>query len=142
MTSKKELKFAYRLAIVLMVLGIFCYAAYSQKVPDTPIRIMFKTAAGKIIFDHQSHNADYGIECIDCHHHFEEEETGFRACGDCHVHPDAEPPTAVCMECHEEDEVDAGEDALKRADAFHNQCIGCHEENDIEPVQCSGCHVM
>ncbi|OQY05222.1 MAG: hypothetical protein B6I22_07785 [Desulfobacteraceae bacterium 4572_123] len=142
MTSKKELKFAYRMAIILMVLGIFCYAAYSRKIPDTPMRMMFQSAAGKILFDHQNHNADYGLACIDCHHHYEEDETDFLACGDCHVHPDADPPTAVCLECHEEDEVDPGEDALKRADAFHDQCIGCHEENDIEPVECSGCHVM
>lgn len=142
MTPRKELQFAYRMALVLLVLGVFCYAAYSQKLPDPPMRIMFQSAAGRVLFDHQTHQQDYGIACFDCHHHHEEDEGDLRACGDCHVHPDAEAPPTACWDCHEEDEVDAEEDALKRADAFHNQCIGCHEENDIEPVECSGCHVL
>jgi hypothetical protein len=31
---------------------------------------------------------------------------------------------------------------LGRADAFHGQCKGCHEEEEAGPVQCSECHVM
>jgi hypothetical protein len=28
-----------------------------------------------------------------------------------------------------------------RADAFHTNCRGCHEENGAGPVECSSCHL-
>lgn len=142
MTSKKELQIAYGLAIILLVVGVLSYVAFPAKAPDRPMRIMFKSAAGKILFDHKTHVENYGISCSDCHHHFEEDETELRSCGECHIHPDqAEAEIQTCAECHDPDEVDVA-DALKRADAFHKQCIGCHEENEVEPVECAECHVM
>jgi hypothetical protein len=29
-----------------------------------------------------------------------------------------------------------------RADAFHSQCKGCHEENGSGPVECNSCHSL
>jgi hypothetical protein len=29
-----------------------------------------------------------------------------------------------------------------RGDAFHGQCIQCHQEFEAGPEDCSGCHVL
>lgn len=127
MNANKELKLAYGLAIVLLIVGVLSYAAFPAKIPDTPVRIMFKSAAGKVLFDHKTHTAveGYGITCAECHHTMEMGETeGAEACGDCH-------------ELESDDE-----DVPKRADAFHQQCIGCHDDFEAGPVDCSQCHIL
>jgi len=121
---------AYCLVIVLFVVGLVCYTAFSQNKPEDPIRIMLKSTAGNVLFDHKEHVSEdgYGIDCEDCHHEYDEEdeETKPEACGECHL---AEM---------DEDEDDEGP---KRMDAFHFQCNGCHEETDA-PLDCAQCHVL
>ena len=128
MTSKKELLIAFILAAVLFIVGVVSYAAFPPKALDQPLRIMFKCIAGKVLFSHKIHASDsgYGFACNDCHHNLEEDETDPEACGSCH-----EP-------------VSEDEDTPNRADAFHSQCTGCHEENDAGPMSkdCALCHVM
>lgn len=118
MTSKSEQLFAFGLAAILLVVGVVCYAAFPQKAPEEPVRLMFKTTAGKVLFDHRTHAADsgYGIACDDCHHEGDE-------------------PVA-CSECHEADS------DVTISDAIHGNCKGCHEENGAGPVECAACHVM
>ena len=129
MFSKNQLKLAYGLAIYLLFVGVLCYAAFPPKTPDEPVRLMFDVTAGKVLFDHKTHNSDngYGISCGDCHHTLSEEE-----------YADA----GSCTECHDPDEGD--EEIPKRADAFHQQCTGCHEGYGAGPLEkeCSACHVM
>ncbi|MGD8210714.1 MAG: cytochrome c3 family protein [Desulfobacterales bacterium] len=128
MFSKLELKLAYGLAIWFLFVGVVCYAAFPEKTPDEPVRLMFDVAAGKVLFDHKTHYADtgYGISCGDCHHTLDEDE-----------YADA----GSCTECHDPDEGD--EEMPKRADAFHQQCAGCHEGYGAGPIEkdCSACHV-
>ena len=135
MTSEKELKLAYGLAIVLFVVGVLSYAAFSAKAPEPPARYMFNVAAGKVFFDHKTHNATggYGISCADCHHHPVDDESANRACGGCHTQPEQiEQAQETCTECHEADEFDI-EEVPKRGDAFHTQCIGCHQDYEAGP---------
>lgn len=119
--TKKDLQLAYALAIVCFVVGIISYAAFPAKTPDTPLRLMFHSSAGKIWFDHATHSdqAGYGISCEDCHHY-----TDTYNCGECHA-------------LESDDET-----VPKRSDAFHQQCIDCHKEGGAGPEDCSGCHVM
>jgi hypothetical protein len=144
MTAKKELQLAYGIGIVFLVIGILSYAAFSAKPPEEPVRIMFKVTAGKVLFTHKTHAAEggYGIDCFTCHHHPEGDDAALRACGDCHS-PSEERKTASasCRECHDEGELDS-EETPKRADAFHDQCTGCHKEKDAGPKECSECHVL
>ena len=144
MTSKKELQLAYGLVIVLFVVGVLSYAAFSAKTPDQPVRLMFKSVAGKVLFDHKTHTDDsgYGISCQDCHHHPEEDETDFRACGECHsLPPEGETLSMSSADCHEPDEIE-GTEMIKKGDAFHSQCIDCHKANEAGPEECASCHVM
>ena len=146
MTSKKELQLAYGLAIVLFVAGVLSYAytAFSAKPPAEPVRIMFKSVAGNVLFSHKIHTADsgYAVSCFDCHHHPAEDEASQRACGDCHQKPvEAGVFPESCADCHEKDEIEDSE-ITKKGDAFHVQCIACHQEVGAGPLECSECHVL
>ena len=46
-----------------------------------------------------------------------------------------------CLDCHDADEVEDTE-MMKRSDAFHEQCIRCHQDFDAGPVACAACHVV
>lgn len=121
MTSKKETTLALALMAILLVVGVVCYAGFPQEAPEEPLRMMFKTTAGSILFDHNTHTGDsgYGLACDDCHHE-EQDETMSCSGEDCHG-PDSDP---------------------KRGDAFHMNCKGCHEDGEAGPVECAQCHVM
>jgi len=121
MDGKKEIKIASVLAGILFLVGVVAYAGFPQKAPEEPIRIMLKSVGGNVLFHHKQHVEDYGFECMDCHHTMDDNESKAEACGECHT--------------------PSGEDALRRADAFHQQCKGCHEEVGA-PEECSGCHML
>ena len=146
MSSKKDLQLAYGLAIVLFVVGVvsYAYTAFSAKPPDEPVRIMFNSVAGKVLFSHKMHTvaSGYGAACLDCHHHYEEDEESMRACGDCHqilAEEGAVPES--CLDCHEIEDIEDTE-ITKKGDAFHDQCINCHQDIEAGPVECSECHVL
>jgi hypothetical protein len=124
METKKRTKLASSLAIILLVTGVIAYAAFPMKTPDQPVRLVLRNIGGNILYDHKKHASEdgYGIKCKDCHHDMEDDKSKPTACGECHK--------------------PSGEDALRRADAFHQQCKGCHEDNGMGPVECSGCHML
>jgi len=145
MTPPKALRTTYGIALVLLLVGALCYAAAPLQSPDTPLRMVFKSAAGKVWFDHQTHTAatasGYGLACNDCHHHPADDDQ-HRACGDCHRTPEtAEAAKPVCLECHDEDEIDM-EAVPTRTNAFHDQCIKCHKDASAGPAVCAACHVL
>ena len=121
MTSKKDLTIALSLAILFLATGIICYASFPPPVPKEPVRLMFKNAAGKVLFGHSTHAENYDLSCVDCRHNIEDEEV------------------YNCSECHES----TGDEAMPgRADAFHTQCKGCHENAGTGPVECNSCHAI
>jgi len=146
MSSNRELRLAYGMAIVLFVVGVvsYAYTAFSAMPPDEPVRIMFNSVAGKVLFSHKMHTAasGYGASCFDCHHHYEEDEESMRACGDCHQMPAEEGAVLEsCLDCHETEDIEDTE-ITKKGDAFHNQCINCHQDIEAGPEECSECHVL
>lgn len=144
MSSKKELQLAYGMAIALLIVGVISYAAFSAKPPDTPVRLLYQNAAGKVLFDHKTHTAEsgYGVACTDCHHHPEDAET-MRACRECHITEEGQPTPQVCMECHDPGDIE-GYEIIVRKDAFHGQCAGCHDQIGAGPKaqECGSCHAM
>ena len=146
MTSKKDLQYAFGLAILFFVVGVFCYAAFPKKTPDPPVRMMFTSIAGKVLFDHKTHSAEsgFGVSCFDCHHHPGENEESLLACRACHDPKGEEKPAkdkAACLECHGADEIEDAE-LMNRSDAFHAQCIGCHQDFGAGAQACASCHVL
>jgi hypothetical protein len=144
MFSKKELKLVIGLAICLLAVGVVSYTAFSAKDPELPVRVMYRVAAGKVLFDHQMHSAEsgYGFSCFDCHHHPPEDDMALRACGDCHTQ--TELPVVeneACLECHDAEDIEDSE-MPQRGDAYHGQCVVCHQDFEAGPVECSECHVM
>ena len=142
MNLNKELRIAYGLALILLIVGVLSYAAFSAKSPEVPIRLMYKTSAGKVLFHHERHTSSsgFGVSCQDCHHHPEGDDSAIRACGDCHG-VDEKSALQTCAQCHEEEEIESVE-MMNKTDAVHSQCIDCHKEFEAGPVECSACHVM
>jgi len=124
MEFKTEKTVAYCLTAILFVVGVVCYAAFPEKMPGDPIRIMLTNTGGNVLFDHKEHASEdgYGLACADCHHMWEDEGNRPQS----------------CTECHEVD----GEDPMKRSDALHMQCIDCHKEDGTAPAECAGCHAF
>ncbi len=167
MTSKKELQLAFGVAIILLVLGVIGYAAFPPEQPPEPIRTMYHSAAGKVLFTHQKHTAvtGYSIDCYTCHHHPSSGDDT-RSCGECHVKIEG-GISETCMECHQNEEHDMLEYSEKkgvryipvetclechedefeglppapRAESYHGQCMGCHKENEAGPQDCNECHI-
>jgi len=126
MDGKRETTIACALAAILLLAGVISYAAFPAKAPEEPIRIMFKNIAGNVLLDHKEHASDkgYGISCSDCHHEIEKEGEKPSPCGECHKAEEGEGMGPL------------------RSDAYHKQCIGCHEDGGMGPVNCSACHVL
>jgi hypothetical protein len=133
--------------------------------------MLLSEAAGNVFFDHKEHSdpAAYGLSCRDCHHIGDMDTSASLACGDCHdpdyySEEDFDPSLhrehfedfgLSCTECHFETlpkervvwncgTCHTGQEdgyASKRDEAFHQQCMGCHEDKG-GPVDCSMCHVM
>ena len=146
MTPKKDARYVFGLAIFFFAVGVCCYAAFPKKTPDTPVRIMFTSIAGKVLFDHKTHldASGFGLSCFDCHHHPGEGEESLLACRECHDSRGEQKPAAekeVCLQCHGAGEIEDAE-LLNRGDAFHAQCIDCHRNFGAGAVECSSCHVL
>ncbi len=145
MNHKKELRIAYGLMIVLLLIGIISYTTFSSKEDtETPLRMMYKTTAGNVLFDHKTHVSEtgYGIACEDCHHHPEDDESALVACNSCHINTDKNTePAKSCLDCHDAGDIEDLQ-MKNRIDAFHEQCISCHEASKHGPVDCSECHTM
>lgn len=143
MIPKQKMKIVYGLVIYFLVVGVLCYAAFPVSQPEEPVRIMYKVAAGNVLFDHETHASQtaYGLSCWDCHHHPVDDDAGLTACGACHTSAGDGNKPQVCLDCHDSDEIEETK-MLKRSDAFHAQCIECHQEFEAGAIECESCHVM
>jgi octaheme c-type cytochrome (tetrathionate reductase family) len=81
---------------------------------------------GPVRFMHAKHAARLEDNCALCHHY---KPAGKNA-----------PEIVPCRACHREsfDNQAAGKIGLKAA--YHQQCMGCHEDMHEGPVDCLGCH--
>ncbi len=152
MDLNKEKFIAYCAVAALFIVGVVCYAAFPDKTPEEPVRIMLNAgpgaAGGKVLFTHKEHKdhktkENYGLDCIDCHHQYVKAEDGKFL----YIRKDnstGEKPI-VCSECHEAVKAE-DDDSIqpKRSDAFHTRCIGCHDDAGHGPgfgsEECAGCH--
>lgn len=148
MTSQKHRTIMYGVTILLLAVAIVGYAAFPVPTPEEPIRLMYHTNAGKVLFDHQTHASagGFALSCTDCHHLHMGEEIEPVSCAMCHPpRPEGMTIPESCFDCHMPDEI---EDPMimKRSEALHEQCMSCHEHYgkgpSFGPDECAKCHVM
>jgi len=104
-----------------------------------------------VIFDHAMHAELTGEDCSICHHHTLGTGTSDAKCAKCHANS-GEADGVACRDCHSRERFAASylneiknDPSLFHTDkpglkgAYHNGCIGCHEEQG-GPVGCQDCH--
>ncbi|WP_305042346.1 cytochrome c3 family protein [Geoalkalibacter sp.] len=103
------------LAPVLIVLAALVAVPVFSEEPnlEIPDAVVFPARLGDVNFSHVDH-ARWVPDCNTCHHM----ET-YDKCSSCHG---------------------ARPDARKKTDAFHMQCKGCHQEQNLS-TNCSDCHI-
>ncbi|WP_432735301.1 cytochrome c3 family protein [Maridesulfovibrio sp. FT414] len=132
---------------------------FPPAVQENPARVVMDNSGGRVIFTHFTHAGEYGYECATCHHDDIGQDRPI-PCGSCHPaafdakfraeHQKNFPNTEACLRCHdevptgplaEEDRPDKDNIPL-RADAFHGQCMSCHENDGgpYGPDSCYECH--
>ncbi|MBI3892595.1 MAG: cytochrome c3 family protein [Candidatus Wallbacteria bacterium] len=89
---------------------------FHEKVTSPKVRVFQTGYKGgtQIVFDHEKHVRDLGLECIDCHH------------------------VERCSKCHFRD----GENTMsvtRSKQALHESCLACHASSG-GPQKCDECH--
>ncbi len=144
MDIKKEKFVAYCAAVALFVVGVVCYAAFPERKPEVPVRVMFHATAGNVLFFHKYHatKKNYGLQCTDCHHRWVKSATGkilyLRNDGSTGDEP------VACGTCHKVEKAEGDNPKQpKLSDAIHERCGGCHDKTGHGPgtKDCAGCHV-
>jgi hypothetical protein len=154
------------ITIGVVVLSFIALAGYMRPAAteEMPRRILFDSTGGKVVFSHLDHDQSYGIACATCHHESEDPGKEPLRCGLCHP-PEFTPEYLAdhssffveeqhCERCHHTGVADGAcsschEETLEqllptRMNAFHDGCMGCHEEIQAGPYDetaCNQCHI-
>ncbi|MGE4292418.1 MAG: cytochrome c3 family protein [Desulfovibrio sp.] len=151
------------LAILGVTGALFLASAVGYILPapadGPPARVILDNTGGRVVFAHLVHAQDYGLDCADCHHDEGDPERPV-PCGACHPaafdaswaaeHPKSFADKKMCLRCHDkdpsggvapEDKPDASWIPV-RTEAFHSQCMGCHESmsGPAGDGSCKSCH--
>jgi len=118
------------------------------KAPET---VDFPSPVGEVVFPHQMHSEDLGMDCEDCHHPIEApplesphpqyfEQSSIK-CQTCHHPADTAPQQQKCASCHDSDSVIPNHELSSKV-AIHNLCSGCHEigTGKEASASCVVCH--
>jgi hypothetical protein len=141
--NRKAVNFIFFAATIAVLAGIIVFIVLAR----TGNSAQELKQRSEVQFSHANHSSG-DFECIDCHHDFN--ENGENVIDDSilfDVEPDEDmvlnQPSAEsadeengvkCSSCHNTSS------SINRMDAFHGQCIGCHEAQKIRPVFCGECH--
>lgn len=123
--------------------SLFVMCALSAVSAETDSSRLVIKERPPVAFTHEDHMGSY--ECLDCHHRYED---GVNVLEDDEL-TDIEPEDIImlnipqeelsaikCASCHNKDNK-----IIKSREAFHRQCIGCHEK-ETGPVLCGECHLL
>lgn len=80
---------------------------------------------GPVRFMHMKHAAVLG-DCLVCHHHRPKDTKALE--------------TTACASCHQGAFDPRDRDRIGLKAAYHQQCMGCHQERNKGPVGCTECH--
>jgi len=88
---------------------------------------------GSVKFSHGKHYREYTIDCVQCHHVYQDGENIWKE----------EDSVKKCVVCHDQNE--ERDNVFKLQKAFHENCRVCHSKVSMEGKEapynkCSGCH--
>jgi len=92
---------------------------------DSPLIRKTEDHYGPVRFMHAKH-AVVTRDCALCHHYRPLDE--------------AATETTRCSACHQEPFQKDHPERLGLKAAYHQQCMGCHQEMNKGPIDCAGCH--
>lgn len=139
MSDKTEMKIAVFIAFLLFVVGVVSYAAFPPNRPERPVRLMLEVHGQKnVLFDHQGHVDNFGLECNACHHAIAEKKgRSEQACGTCHKAGAAFKPALGKKGMF---------DHAMHSEDLGLSCKDCHhmydEQSGGAPQACSACHMQ
>lgn len=115
-------------ALVMTVACVFVFAlAYAQDdIQSLEHDIFVGRQRPAAVFSHEQHADTAGIDCMECHHAYENGENVW----DDSMETD-------CTACHV---LEAEGKKMSAMKAFHTNCKGCHEKEGKGPVTCGECH--
>ncbi len=126
-----------RIDLIIMLIfsvlaGIICTTGLYAYPED--IEFGGENTRGGVAFPHELHMD--GFECLDCHHIM---ENGQNILDESDL--EEGDPDALCSSCHH------SESKIKKREAFHYQCMGCHNNNRMTseitgPTLCGECHIL
>jgi hypothetical protein len=135
------------LTLIIMISSILYFPVMiiSNDIPDIikmESKVYSKHTKNIVNFPHKKHAIDKGIECIECHHIYEDgknilkEDDEIKKCDTCHNEP--KKPSNLKI---------SKEENIKRFhySAIHNNCKGCHQDlkkkkEPTGPISCNDCH--
>lgn len=136
--------------VLLLMAGLPLQRGYAQ--PDTVELDSLVQYYEPVEFDHVMHVDMLGDNsCAYCHHHTVGTPLVDETCMRCHANG-GETDSAMCRDCHPANRFSAEylaeiekdihlfhEDKPGLKGAFHQKCMGCHEEMDAA-IGCEDCH--
>jgi hypothetical protein len=116
--------------IFILIFTIIGIVGYSIEKSKTPIRVLFKSKGGYVIFSHEAHVRDYDLrKCQSCHHN---------------IQPPASLDVWRCRDCHHEgsEYENICEDKAPHIQCVGAKCVECHTGMGFDPKDCSFCHKL
>ncbi|MFH1491693.1 MAG: cytochrome c3 family protein [Pseudomonadota bacterium] len=135
-----------QVTLMILLVGVLMFGADAPAADESPPgeldTITFNTGAfdkdrkGPVGFAHKKHARDYGVNCWECHHDYDNDKTNTWSPWD---------KTEKCVSCHDPAKKQKNAAALQAA--FHLQCENCHRERDVFKGEfgayknCGKCHL-
>jgi Zn finger protein HypA/HybF involved in hydrogenase expression len=151
--------FAVASVIVLFAADLPSHAAPSKAVAtqaatlEIPSEITIPSSVGEVVFRHQMHIGDLGIECANCHHQINAKQlntphpeyfgSSWINCKTCHDESAKIAQKAYrCSECHQAKPKNISDESLSAKVVIHRQCWKCHAVGTGKEAStgCEKCH--
>ena len=128
-------QYATKLVLALAAL-VFCLpmatTVFSQvEMRYVPAEAYEKLTRPQVTFVHDAHNLEAGIDdCATCHHVYDDGQ----------LVPDDNSAGVPCSDCHALEGEGITPEAPGLTEAYHGQCMGCHDTMNRGPITCGSCH--
>lgn len=121
--------------------------------PEIPVVVRIPSAVGEVVFLHQKHIADRGMQCVDCHHQINAKKletphpdylsSSWINCKTCHsASAAATQAVYTCSACHRNTPTSIADETLSAKVVVHKQCWKCHPVSTAKDASasCELCH--